>query len=407
MMLLAAVLLLSACGNDTAPAAGSSPTIIDRAADTEAAVTLPRKEDFAPAPTWDGKTEPDYTNGPWAQSRAVFDALAEQAEAYDEVKPERTFSLAVHDPINSGPAQIATGWANAVTVATQGRVKINVGYSGTLSGATSSLDDMKQGLIDFVWTLPCYFKGYLPLTNVIQNPSLNICNGTAASYAMWELYNSSPEIQAEAADDGVLLFTCANCTSPLSYKGTSEIQSTDEIFGNIRANNGPAQIFVTAAGANVFSCPIGEVYNNIQHGIIDYLVTDWNGIDSFALSDPGVLNYYLNTNVGCSVFVLLANRDIWNTIDAKLQAAILSASGDYMLNLVSIWDYWEALGRYHALANGGDIFSPSESLNEELNALYAQTAQTWISQQADPEIARQVYGQAEQFVAKYNEKYAW
>ncbi len=429
VLLLSLSVLLSGCGaGSEAPAAQSSRTAEEtaepsaqpseaepaeavqnapaeeaaeqpaHAGETTAAesVRLPVCSDYPDAPEWDGISKPTRENGSWAQTYAVFDALAAKAKELEEsVAPERTFTLAVHDPAESGPGQLAGGWANAVAVATEGRVRINVGYSASLSGAMSSMDDMKQGLIDFVWTLPCYFKGYMPLTNVIQNPALALPSGSAASRVMWELYKQSPELQAEAANNGVLLFTCANCTSPLSYKGNDEITSTDAIHGNIRANNGPAQLFVSAAGATVFSCPIGEVYNNIQHGIIDFLITDWNGIDSFSLSDSGVLDHYVDTNIGCSAFAMIANAAVWDTINPELQEMIRSASGDYMLNLTAIWDYWEALGRYNAVTKGGTVYQPSPEFEEQLEALYGEVAETWIDSMESPETARQLYERAQ------------
>lgn len=424
MLLL--LLLLQACGGQDSPAsftqsgntrnegdaanmgaanegaADNAASVPDSREPSASPVSLPVITDFPEGPVWDTSLEPTRDNGPWAQSCAVYAALEEQARAFSDVKPQRVFSLACHDPEESGPAQLMIGFANAVTVSTQGQVKINIGLSGSLSAATSSMDDMKQGLIDFVWTLPCYFKGYMPLCNVIQNPSLALPSGSAASMVMWELYKSSPELQKEVEKNGVLLFACANCTSPLSCKGERPIQSLSEIHGNIRANNGPAQLFVEEAGGTVFSCPIGEVYNNIQHGIINYLITDWNGIDSFQLSDPGVLNHYLDTNIGCSVFTLLANADIWDSISPELQDGILAASGDYLLNLVGIWDYWESVGRYHAIERGGSIDSPSESLERELSSLYEKIAETWISQQSDPETARILYEKAKELAENAN-----
>ena len=368
---------------------------------------LPQRGDYAAGPAWSVSTEPNKTNGPWAQSYAVIDALAQQAKAYDSVTPKYTFSLACHDPAESAPGEFLTAWANAVTIATQGQVDFNIGWSGSMSGTMASLDDMKSGTIDFDWTLPCYFKGYMPLTNVIQNPGLGIKNGTVGSYVMWELYKTNPEIQKEFADDGELLFVWTNCTSPLSYKGSAEIDGISSITGNIRANNGPAQGFVKEVGASVFGCPIGDVYSNVQNSIINYLVTDWHGIKSFALSDPGVLNYYIDTNIGCSAYALMANADIWGALPADIQNAIKSVSGDYLLNLVDIWSYWEAAGRYGAVKNGGDIYAPSDAFAAQLATAYDNVAAAWIAEQADPAVAQRIYDQAKTLVEKYNAQFNW
>ena len=392
-------------GGTTTPTNAPATAAPDNGGSAKAA--LPQRGDYAAGPSWSVDTEPTKDNGPWAQSYKVIDALAEQAKAYDSVTPKYTFSLACHDPAESAPGEFLTAWANAVTIATEGQVDFNIGWSGSMSGTMASLDDMKSGTIDFDWTLPCYFKGYMPLTNVIQNPGLGIKNGSAGSYAMWELYKSNPEIQAEFADDGELLFVWTNCTSPLSYKGSGEIDGISSITGNIRANNGPAQGFVKEVGASVFGCPIGDVYSNVQNSIINYLVTDWHGIKSFALSDPGVLNYYIDTNIGCSAYALMANADIWAALPADIQNAIKSVSGDYLLNLVDIWSYWEAAGRYGAVKNGGDIYAPSDAFAAQLQTAYDNVAAAWVAEQADPAVAQRIYDQAKELVAKYNAQFNW
>lgn len=415
---LALVLVLAffaGCGGSdtttTSPAQSSTPAADNNAASTPAddstgdndaaAVAFPVKEDFTAGPEWTIDAEPTHENGNWAQSYAVIEALAEQAKAYDGVKATYTFTLACHDPSESAPGEFLTAWADAVTIATEGAIDFNIGYSGAHSGTMASLEDMKNGVIDFDWTLPCYFKGYMPLTNVIQNPALGIPDATVGSKVMWELYKSSADIQAEFADDGEALFVWTNCTSPLSYKGDHEITSVKEIVGNIRANNGPAQTFVNEVGATVFGCPIGDVYTNITTGVINYLVTDWHGIKSFSLADAGVLNYYVDTNIGCSAYCLMANSDTWSVIPAELQDAIKSVSGDYLLNLVDIWNYWEASGRYIAVQNGGTIFTPSDELAAELAAAYDNVAATWISEQADTAVAQNLYDQAKALVEQY------
>lgn len=364
-------------------------------------VALPTKDDFAAGSEWDGSSEPTQENGSWAQSYAVINKLAEMAAAYDDVKPEATYTLACHDPINSAPGEFLTAWANAVTIATEGAIDFNIGYSGAHSATMQVVDDMVNGVIDFGWTLPCYFKGYFPLTNVIQNPALGITDGSVGSHVMWDLYKNNEAIQAEY-DEGHLLFLWTNCTSPLSYKGTKEINSVAEITGNIRGNNGPAQMFVEEVGASVFGCPIGDVYNNVSTGIINYLITDWHGVASFALSDAGVLNYYIDTNVGCSAYALMANNDVWDYLSDEHKAAIESVSGDYLLNLVDIWNYWEAAGRYSAIVNGGTIYTPSAEFAAELSAAYENVATRWISEQADPAVAQDIYDQALALVAQYS-----
>ena len=397
--------------SDSAPASPS---------DSAPASSPASPSDSAPASSPDeqpqGSTPPSFPSGVptlasgaaqrAADAYALAEDLAQQASAYNRSAAQYRYTLNCQDPAGSAPAAFLTAWSDAVLIATEGAVNIEVGVSNAFcaGGSMVALDDTKAGLIDFVWTLPCYYKGYMPLTLAIQNPSLGTKNSTVGSFAMWELYKSMPSIQSEIADHGEALFIWANNPSPLSYKGNAEITTTSDITGNVRGNNGPAQLFITEVGASVFGCPIGDVYPNVQNGVLNFLITDWHAIASFKLADPGVLNYYLDTNIGCSAYALIANSDVWAKIERDGYGdAIKSVSGDYCLNLVGIWEDYEARGRADAINNGGTIFAPSADLEADLQTAYANVGTQWVSETGAD--AQAVYDKAVELVNKYNAIY--
>jgi len=338
-----------------------------------------------------------------ADAYAFIADLHQQASAYDSSKAKYSYTLNCQDPAASASGEFLNAWSDAVLVATKGDVYIQIGVSNAFcaGGTMTALDDMISGSVDFVFTLPCYFKGYMPLTLAIQNPALGIKTFTAGASAMWDLYKSNSDIQAEFANSGETMFVWANNPSPLSYKGSSEITDISQIKGNIRGNNGPAQMFINQIGASVYSCPIGDVYTNVSTGVMDYLITDWHAVYSFSLYDQGVLNYYLDTNVGCSAYCVMANKDVWAKIVKNGYAdAIKSVSGDYMLNFACIWEAYEAKARETAAANGGDIYKPNDTLAGQLKTAYDAVAQQWVSQNGSA--AKGVYDKAVELVNQYN-----
>ena len=332
--------------------------------------------------------------------------LKQQASAYDKNAAKYRYTLNCQDPAESAAGEFCFAWSDAVLVATEGAVYIEVGVSNAFcaGGTMEALNDTKAGLIDFVWTLPCYYRGYMPLSLVIQNPSMRIKNSTVGQFAMWELYKDSPVLQAEFANHGETMFLYSNNPSPLSYKGTKELTSTSEIRGNVRGNNGPAQMFITEVGASVFGCPIGDVYPNVSNGVIDFLITDWHAIASFRLADPGVLNYYLDTNIGCSAHLLMGNSDVWaKIVKDGYGDAIKSVSGDFLLNVIGIWEAYEAKGRADAVNNGGTVYLPNANMAAELQTAYDNVAIQWIAENG-PE-AQAIYDKCLELVNKYNGMY--
>ena len=413
LILIMVISLAVSCSKDT-PATTPSQQPVQSSSPPVSASAPPSS---APSPTGPAAEEPDKpaTGVPVlateAAQRAIdayafIDDLHQQASAYDQNAAKYRYTLNCQDPAVSASGKFLYAWSDAVLVATKGDVFIEVGPSNAFcsGGSMAALDDLISGAIDFVFTLPCYFKGYLPLTLAIQNPALGINNITVGANAMWELYKNSPEIQAEFKNNGEALFVWANNPSPLSYKGTGELNDISQIQGNIRGNNGPAQLFITQAGASVYSCPIGDVYTNVSTGVIDYLITDWHAIYSFKLSDEGVLSHYLDTNIGCSAYCLMGNESTWAQIERNGYAdAIKSVSGDYMLNWVSIWEEYEANSRATAIANGGDVYAPTAALDAQLKETYAAVAKTWVADNGAA--AQSVYDKAVEYVNKYNAIY--
>ncbi len=425
LMALCMVFALCACGSTATTTATAAPAAATEApaaateapaAATEAATAEPTKDANA-LPVYDAANEgpaydyttaaaaPAKTDDVWGAAYAVVDQLAEMAKQYDSSKATYRYTCNCHDPLASAPGEFLTAWSNAVLVATEGQVYIDIGVSNAYctEGTMETLNQMEAGAIDFDWTLPCYFKGYMPLTNAIQNPALGIKNAIVGSYAMWDLYKNNADVAAEYDDDGEVLFVWTNNPSPLLYKGDKELTSLSEITSadNIRGNNGPAQMFITQIGATIKGCPITELQTNLGTGVLQYAITDWHGIASFKLYEKGYANYYLDTNIGCSAYCLLANFDKWAEIEANGYAdAIKSVSGDYLLNLVPLWQYYEALGRYDVVANGGTIYAPSDALAAELQTAYEAVAQTWVADNGAS--AQSVYDQAVSLVNQYN-----
>ena len=341
-----------------------------------------------------------------ADAYAFIADLRARASQYDPNRAQYRYTLNCQDPAESGAGEFCYAWSDAVLIATEGAVYIEVGVSNAFcaGGTMEALNDTKAGLIDFCWTLPCYYRGYMPLTLVIQNPGLRIQNSTVGAFSMWELYKNTPALQQEIAQHGECMFLYTNNPSPLSYKGNSELTSTSQITGNVRGNNGPTQMFITEVGATVFGCPIGDVYPNVSNGVIDYLITDWHAIASFRLADPGVLNYYLDVNIGCSAHVLIGNSDTWAAIVRNGYGdAIKSVSGDFCLNLIGIWEAYEARGRADAINNGGTIYPPNASLSADIQTAFDNVVNQWISENGPQ--AQALYDNCLQIVNRYNDMY--
>lgn len=390
---MVAVFFVGCASPSTTPEPAASPT------PAEAGAKAPKVPAGILPLASDSATRIDNTN-------ALIAELAEAASNYDKNAAKYTYTVNCVDPAGTAQTKLIYAWADAVLVATEGAVHLEIGVSNAFSpgGSTESINELRNGLVDFAITLQNYTISYWPLSLVIQNPALG-CSGTAvASSVIWDIYKSMPAVKDEYKTHGVPLFVFANDSVPLSYKAASEITNISEIKGNIRAGAGPMQMFVNEVGASVFACPITDVYTNIQNGVIDYLIAAWQAIDSFKLSDPGVCNYFLDAKIGNHAHVLIANLDTWAEIERNGYAdAIMSVSGDYLLNLISTYEEDERTSREHILANGGSIHVPSGQLATDLQTAYDNVAKRWVEETSGE--AQVVFDKAVELASHYNGLY--
>ena len=80
VLALLLIVAFTACGKSGDDTATNTPAPANSSSDAPASAALPQKGDFAAGPAWTVSAEPTKANGPWAQSYAVIDALAQQAK---------------------------------------------------------------------------------------------------------------------------------------------------------------------------------------------------------------------------------------------------------------------------------------------------------------------------------------
>ncbi|MDP2062771.1 MAG: TRAP transporter substrate-binding protein DctP, partial [Phaeovulum sp.] len=88
------------------------------------------------------------------------------------------------------PSGILDPWAGRIEAASGGRIKIEIFPSMQLGGKPADLvDQLIDGVVDIIWTLPGYTPGRFPRTEVFELPFL-VADAESASRAYWEIAQS-------------------------------------------------------------------------------------------------------------------------------------------------------------------------------------------------------------------------
>src|SRR5262245_36139675 len=123
----------------------------------------------------------DFMGGAFAAPFVAGPAFGQSAE----------FQLKLHHFLARAanvPAKFIAPWARKVETESNGRIKIDIFPSMQLGGSPQQLfDQARDGVADFVWTLPAYTAGRFPIIEVFDLPFLGARKAVPNSKALQEL----------------------------------------------------------------------------------------------------------------------------------------------------------------------------------------------------------------------------
>ena len=286
------------------------------------------------------------------------------------------FRLQNHDTPDSVTAGFLDAWSQAVKEASGGRISIRNFHDGILGSPRDSYNMVLNGEADIAWGLPSYSPGMFPLTDAISLPFIGATSSLQASYALWELYDSTDYLKDEWSDVQMLLLH-TGCDSPLI--SNTRIDSVEGFRDmNLRINGGPTTEWAKLVGANPMGVPITEVYDRMESGDLDGVTsTGWDVIDAYKLYEQG--SYYLDYAIQVCPYFLIMNKDSYEGLPDDLKAVIDEFSGYGALEIVG--DRWEVVKEEVISAigeAGGEIYGLSDTERAKLDAYGVQARRSWI-----------------------------
>ena len=234
-----------------------------------------------------------------------------------------TFANQNPDTSWSGMKAIAP-WAKQVEEATNGKVKIQIFYSQTLTKGKDAWEATKNGIADISWCFHGYWPGLTPLADVISLPALPYTTAEKGSEVLWKLYEKYPAIQEQFADNKILLLFTSNPYLLITTK--KQVKTMEDIKGmKIRMSGGPPTEMMKALGGTPMMVPMPDNYMSLQKGVIDGMGAPWEAIHGFRLYE--VVNYYTETPFPAVYFSIAMNKKKWDSLDKEIQDAIMSVGG--------------------------------------------------------------------------------
>ena len=239
-------------------------------------------------------------------------------------------TLKVHHflpPGSTTHAKLIVPWCAKIEAESSGRLKCQIFPSMQLGGTAPQLyDQVRDGVVDIVWTLPGYNAGRFPAMEVFELPFM-IADAESASRAAWQFYEKHG--RSEFRDVRPL----AVHVHDAGYLHTRErpVRTLDDFRGmKLRAPTRQTNKLLAALGASPVSMPVTALADAMNKGVLDGAVVPWEVVPAVKVHEVARFHTETDPNVPAlytAVFLLAMNPKTYDRLPPDLKAVIDRNSG--------------------------------------------------------------------------------
>ena len=253
-------------------------------------------------------------------------------------------------PFHTVNASVIEMMNDMLSEATNGEVTVRGYHGGELgAGPVEQYVRVVQGVADVAWGLPGYTSSQFDTTMIVELP-----NAIAIEAPGYEaLINAYDEHLADEFP-GTVPVALWTSEPNVFIMRDHEIRTPADVAGlKLRVAGATAAQVVEALGGTPVQMPINQVYNALETGLIDGVITGSSTLNDFKL-DEVANSYTFGANLGRLSFYAVMNEGVYNGLSAEAKAAL-----DIMVLSKSAEDAWNATsddGVAQARASGDNVF---------------------------------------------------
>jgi TRAP-type C4-dicarboxylate transport system substrate-binding protein len=289
-----------------------------------------------------------------ARHRIIFLAAA---AALSAPVYAQTITLKLHHFLGpKSPAQVdmLAPWAHNVEKASGGKVKIEIFPSMSLGGKPPELiNQVRDGVVDIVWTVNGYSAGLFPRTEVFELPFVHTNNPAATNLAMHAMFK---KYLAQEYKGVHVMFLHVHQGQAIQMVDKA-VRAPDDLKGlKMRIPTRTGAWIIEALGASPVGMPVPALPQALSRKVVDGAFIPWEIIPALKLQE--LIHYYVEgpnmTRFGNTTFQVSMNESRWNSLPADVKKAFTASSGTAWVRRVGeIWHHND-LGGIKVAEKAGD-----------------------------------------------------
>ena len=239
-------------------------------------------------------------------------------------------------PFHTVNASVMEKLNTVLSEATNGEVTVRGYHGGELgAGPVEQYIRVVQGVADMAWGLPGYTSSQFEKTMIVELPG-TLTNEDPGYTAMWAAYDDhlagefpgTVPVALWTSEPNVFIMRDAIIRTPADIAGLK-----------VRVAGASAADIAVALGATPVQMPINQVYNAMQTGLIDGVITGSSTLNDFKL-DEVANSYTLGANLGRLSFYAVMTQGVYDGLSDEAKAALDSPSNQTVSQ--SAEDAWNA-----------------------------------------------------------------
>ena len=281
---------------------------------------------------------------------------------------------------NSPFVKVEQDFVQRVEERSEGRVAINVVYSGGLGGESELLGLVGRGAVDLAAIVPGYYGDQLLYAKALQTPFVFDSPAQAieiADYSFTELQPFRDEMAGlrihrlfhQPVDSYYLTGKSDACASLDGLSG-KKIRT----FGNLIPH------MMSAVGATPVTVPPGDLYEAIDRGTIDYSFVNLGNVNAYRLYEAGKFSCGPAMNIAGHM-VVISDRT-WQRLPEDIQTIIVEEAALAQRAYVEWIEEVTAESTEVITDGGGQIIPVSDEMLAEWKERTPDLLDIWVEELA-------------------------
>ena len=317
------------------------------------------------------------------------------------------FTLKLHHflgPKAPAHTKMLLPWVNKVEELSKERVKIDIYPAMSLGGKPPQLiRQVRDGVVDLVWTVNGYTPGLFPRTEVFELPFIHTNDPVATNLAMREMFD---ENLAEEYRGLKVMFLHVHQGQAI-HMVNKVIRKPSDFNGiKMRIPTRTGAWVVEAMGAAPVSMPVPGVPQALSKKVVDGALIPWEIIPPLKLQD--MTKYQIEgenmTRFGTTTFQVSMNQGTWDKLPGDLQDAFMQASNKAWVREVGeVWHRTDIGGIGVATKAGNEHITLSAAETAEFKKVLEPVVDRWVKEVSGAGIdGNSLVSKARELVAKYS-----